>query len=37
VILKRRGSEMRLVIESELVRQRQADPALVDLVARAHV
>lgn len=37
VILKRRGSEMRLVIESELARQRQADPALVDLVARAHV
>ncbi|MCO5070272.1 MAG: hypothetical protein M9944_03575 [Rhizobiaceae bacterium] len=37
VILKRRGSEMRLVIGSEFARQRQADPALVDLVARAHV
>ncbi|MCO5080713.1 MAG: recombinase family protein [Rhizobiaceae bacterium] len=37
VILKRRGSEMRLVIDSPLARPRQADPALVDLVARAHV
>ena len=35
--LKRRGNQARIVVESQLKPCRSPDPALVDLIARAHL
>ena len=37
VTLRRRGNGTRLVIDSTLTQHREPDPALIDLVARAHL